>query len=78
MNKIGILFGKGKKQKKSSSRDELRLWLRNTNDANDGELLAALLIKENSPDWVSVKALMGDYTVEPDPQRGGCVVIFTR
>jgi len=74
-NKMGILFGKRKKQKKSSSRDEIRLWLRN---ANDGELLAALLIKENSPDWASVKALMGDYTVEPDPQRGGCVVIFNR
>jgi len=75
---MGILFGKRKKQEKSSSRDDLRLWLRNANDANNGELLAALLIKENSPDWASVKALMGDYKVEPDPQRGGCVVIFTR
>lgn len=75
---MGILFGKRKKQEKSSSRDGIRLWLRNADDANDGDLLAALLSKENSPDWASVKALMGDYTVEPDPQRGGCVVIFTR
>jgi len=48
---MGILFGKRKKQEKSSSRDGIRLWLRNANDADDGELLAALLIKENSPDW---------------------------
>lgn len=68
------LFGRGKKQEK---RELIRLWLRNTDDANNRELLAALLLKENAPDWAAKKAVMGDYRVEPDPQRGGCVVIFT-
>jgi hypothetical protein len=72
------LFGKERRQEKSSPRDEIRLWLRNKDDANDRELLAALLIKEHAPDWVAKKALIGDYRVIPDPQRGGCVVIFTR
>lgn len=63
------LFGKRKK--------EIHLWLRNMDDANNRELLTALLIKENAPDWVAKKALLGDYRIEPDPQRGGCVVIFT-
>ena len=56
---MGILFGKRKKQEKSSSRDGIRLWLRNANDANNGELLAALLIKENLPDWAFGKGSHG-------------------
>ncbi len=71
MGILDKLFGKRK-------REEARLWLKNVDAANDRELMAALLIKENAPDWVGTKALLGDYRVEPDPQRGGCVVIFTR
>ncbi len=59
------------------------LWLRDSNDANNRDLLSMLLIKENLPKWAQVKALMGDYRVEMDHQLvkergGGCVVIFTR
>lgn len=56
----------------------VRLWLRDPNDANNRELLAAILINENLPKWVVEKALMGDYRVDPDHQRGGCVITFTR
>ena len=63
---------------KPTNTGEVRLWLRDPNVANDPELLCALLIKEDAPDWVGEKALMGDYRVEADQQQGGCVLIFTR
>jgi len=63
---------------KPTNAEEVRLWLRDPNVANDPKLLCALLIKEDAPDWVGEKALMGDYRVEADQQQGGCVLIFTR